>query len=91
MPFVLALIALFVPRVVIALVWLLSDWLSVIPNALVGIIGFLIFPYTLLWYAAVEHWFAGAWGPLQIIVLVLAVLADVGVPGGSGYRRRKEA
>lgn len=87
MPFLLILIALFLPRVVIVLLWLFTSWLSVIPHWIIGVIGFLIFPYTLLWYTAVEHWFAGVWGPLQIIILVLAVLADLGLTGGSRYGR----
>lgn len=81
MPFLLLIFALFLPRVVIALLWLFSSWFSVGPGALLGILGFLFLPYTLLWYSAVQHWYAGEWGALQIVVLVLAVLADIGVFG----------
>lgn len=80
MPFLLILFALFLPRLVIALLWFFSDWLAVVPHWALGIIGFLAFPYTLLWYAAVEQWFGGTWGPIQIIVLVIAVIADIGIP-----------
>lgn len=91
MPFVLLLIALFLPRLVIVLLWLFSSWLTVVPHWIFGIIGFLIFPYTLLWYAAVEQWFGGTWGPLQIIILVLAVIADLGLGSGSRYGRGEAA
>lgn len=90
MPFVLLLIALFLPRLVIALLWLFSDWFTVVPHWVIGILGFLLLPYTFLWYTAVEQWFAGEWGPLQIVVLILAVLADLGIPSGS-RRRRSDA
>lgn len=83
MPLLLLIFALFLPRVVIVLLWLLSSWFSVVPNAIIGIAGFLFLPYTLLWYSAVEHWFGGTWGPLQIVVLVIAVLADL----SPGYHR----
>jgi hypothetical protein len=89
MPLILIIPALFLPRVVIAFLWLLTSWFSVVPGWIIGIIGFLFFPYTLLWYGAVMHWFGGTWGPLQIIVLVIAVIADLGVTGGgSRYKRR---
>lgn len=87
MPLLAILIALFLPRVVIVLLWLFTQWFSAFPNTLLGILGFLFLPYTLLWYTAVQHWFGGTWGILQIIVLVIAVAADLGVTGGSQYRK----
>lgn len=86
MPILLLIIALFTPRLVIALVWFFSDWFAVVPHWIWGVLGFLFLPYTLLWYTAVEHWFGGTWGPLQIVALVIAVLMDIGFAGGT--RRR---
>lgn len=88
MPILLLIFALFIPRVVIALLWFFTSWFSPLQSIILGILGFLFMPYTLLWYAAVLNWYAGEWGPLQIIVLVLAVLADLGIPGNEYKRSR---
>lgn len=87
MPIILLLFALFIPRVVIALTWMFSSWFSVVPGWIAGIIGFLFFPYTLLWYTAVEQWFGSSWGVLQYVILIVAVIADLGLVGGSRYKR----
>lgn len=88
MPFILLIIALFLPRVVIALLWFSTDWFTgIVPHWMLGILGFLFLPYTLLWFTAVQHWYGGAWGTFQVIVLILAVIADIGIPGRSRYRR----
>jgi hypothetical protein len=88
MPLILLLLALFVPRVVIFLLWLFTSWFSgVFPNGLIGVLGFLILPYVTLWYSAVHHWFGGEWGPLQIIILIIALLFDIGPAGGSRWKQ----
>lgn len=86
MPILFFLFALFLPRVVIALLWIFSSWFAPVQSIVIGLAGFLFLPYTLLWYTAVENWYNGTWGPLQIVVLVLAVLADLGIPGRQ-YKR----
>ena len=91
MPLILLLLALFVPRLVIFLLWLLTTWFNgVFPNAVIGLLGFLILPYVTLWYSIVIHWFGGQWGPLQIVVLIIALLADIGPAGGWNSRSRAE-
>lgn len=84
---ILLLIGLFIPRVIIAVLWLFSSWFSVVESMVLGILGFLFMPYTLLWYSVVMHWNGGEWGGLQIIVLIFAILADLGIPG-KGYNDR---
>ena len=92
MPCFLVILALSVPRLVAAALYVFTDWFhGVLPEPapglpIVGILGFLFLPTTLLWYTAVQHWWAGAWGPWQIGGIVLAVLLDVGPIGG---RRRR--
>jgi hypothetical protein len=49
------------------------------------ILGFLFLPTTILWYAAVQHWFSGQWTPWPIVGLGIALLIDFS-PAGS--RRR---
>jgi hypothetical protein len=86
MPCLLVALALAVPRLVCVLLFLLTDWFrGAVQPPVLGILAFLFLPTTLLWYAAVQHWFGGVWGPWQIAGVVLAVLLDVGP-----LRRRRE-
>ena len=78
MPCLVALVALLVPRVTIAALWLLSSWFDrVFDGLLWPILGFLFAPFTLLWYSAVVNWYGGVWGTWQIVGLVVAVLLDL--------------
>jgi hypothetical protein len=79
MPCLFAILALSVPRLVVALLFMFTDWfVGVVQPPILGIVAFFFLPTTLLWYTAVQHWFAGVWGPWQIVGLVIAVLMDVG-------------
>ena len=81
------LLALITPRLAIALLWLFSSWFSgMFANLLWPILGFLFLPTTLLWYSAVQHWFAGEWTLWPIVGLVVALLFDLSP--ASGRRRR---
>jgi len=78
MPCLLAVFALATPRLVIALVWFFSTWFKgVFPTPLWPVLGFLFLPTTLLWYTAVQHWFAGQWTLWPVVGLVLALMIDV--------------
>ena len=75
------------PRFTIALLWLMSNWFEgVFDTRLIPIIGFFVFPITLLWYSAVINWFNGQWDILNLGVLVLALILDL---SSSGSQRRK--
>ena len=76
MPCLMVLLALCIPRVVIALVWLFSNWFSGFPM-LWGALGFVFLPTTLLWYTAVLHWFHGQWTLVPILGIVIALLIDL--------------
>ena len=77
MPCLFALIALITPRLVIVVLWLLSDWFTgVFDNFILPVIGFIFAPTTLLWYSAVQNWYGGEWGTMQIIVAVIALIID---------------
>lgn len=79
MPCLLVVLALSVPRLVCALLFLFTDWFAGVTRPpVLGILAFLFLPTTLLWYTAVQHWYHGAWGPWQIAGGVVAVLLDVG-------------
>ena len=83
MPCLFAVIALITPRFVIVVLWLFSDWfMGIFETMLWPVLGFFFAPTTLLWYTAVEHWFGGQWGTLQILGLVLTVIIDFSPASG---------
>jgi hypothetical protein len=78
MPFVIALIALAIPRGVILGLWFLTDWFDGMFDTLLWpILGFIFLPTTLLWYTAVQHWFGGEWGLWAIAGIVVTLLIDL--------------
>jgi hypothetical protein len=86
MPLLIGLLALFMPRLVVALLFFFTQWFTGIFDSLfLLILGFLFLPTTILWYAAVQHWFSGQWTPWPIVGLGIALLIDFS-PAGS--RRR---
>jgi hypothetical protein len=86
---ILALIALATPRLVIVVLWLFTHWFrGVFGTALWPILGFIFLPTTLLWYTAVQHWFAGQWTLVPIAGLVIALAIDVS-PASKGKKRRR--
>lgn len=89
MPCFLTLLALFTPRLVVALLWFLTNWFSgMFSTILWPILGFIFLPTTLLWYSVVQHWFGGQWTLWPVVGLVIALLIDVSPAGGR--RRRSE-
>ena len=82
MPLILIIVGLFAPRLIIFLLWLASGWFNgVFETRLWPILGFLFFPLTLLWYSAVTNWFQGEWTWWHVIILVIAVIADLSSEG----------
>jgi hypothetical protein len=94
MPCLLALLSLFFPRVVMAVIFFATSWF---PQAYANtfwlwpVLGFIFMPYTTLAYMAAmignNHQVNGGW----LVVLIVAVLVDLGGQGRSirGRRRRK--
>ena len=89
MPCLLALIALAFPRLILFLVWLFSDYLGrAYDGIIIPLLGFFFLPLTTLAYAwAINS--RGSVEGVQLIVVVLAVLLDLGLLGGSSRSRRK--
>ena len=78
MPLLLVLVALFTPRIAIALLWVLSTWFDgLFTSSLWPVLGFVFLPTTLLWYTVVLHWFGGVWSPWTIVGLIIALIIDV--------------
>jgi len=87
MPCLVVVLALAVPRLTTALLWLFTSWFQgVFAGWLWPLLGFLLAPFTLLWYSAVHNWYGGHWGPWQIAGLVLALLLDFSPAGGKRKR-----
>ena len=88
MPCALALIALLFPRILIAVLWIFTNWFNgVFSSLLWPVLGFVFLPVTMLWYSVVINQFGGAWNITNIIVMVLAIAIDMGSWGG-GYKSR---
>ncbi|HKE01322.1 MAG TPA: hypothetical protein VKE69_09955 [Planctomycetota bacterium] len=88
MPFLLGCLALGAPRLVLFLVWLFSDYLG---RAYAGnfwpFLGFLFLPLTTLAYAWAKN-SAGSVTGFYLVVVVIAVLLDLGMLGGGARARR---
>ena len=88
MPCALALIALLFPRILIAVLWIFTNWFNgVFSSLLWPVLGFIFLPVTMLWYSVVINNFGGVWNITNIIVMVLAIAIDMGSWGG-GYKSR---
>ena len=76
--------ALFFPRIILVLVWLLGKgWLQEsYQSVLWPVLGFFLMPLTTLAYALAWHMGEGAIQGPGIVLLVIAVLVDLGLLGG---------
>jgi hypothetical protein len=85
MPCLLTLLALFVPRVVVVGLWLLTPWFQGLFESLLWpVLGFFLAPTTLLWYSVVVNVYDGEWGALQIVIGVIAVVIDLSPASEAG-------
>ena len=89
MPIIVGCMALAAPRFVIVLVVFFSDYIGrAYETVLWPFIGFLFMPLTTLAYAwAINS--RGSVTGLHLVVVVIAVLIDLGLVGGSTSRRRR--
>ncbi len=82
------LLALFVPRLVALYLYFFSSWFNgVFQTALWPILGFILMPYTMLWYRAVITWFGGQWGALQMAIMAIAIIADLSSNGSAAKKK----
>lgn len=89
MPCLLAIIALFFPRIVILLLALFTTYMSSAYNTLLWpLLGFFFMPFTTLAYAwAINS--NGSVAGIYLFVVVLAVLFDLGAFGNGAYSGRR--
>lgn len=91
---IVAIIAFFLPRLAIILLWLFSTFITQ-PFAAISspmswlwpILGFIFAPYTLLAYCLTINQNGSASG-MWLILIGIAVLFDLGVIGGGAKQRK---
>jgi hypothetical protein len=78
MPLLILLLGVFVPRLTIVALWLLTNWFQgMFNNWLLPALGFIFLPTSLLWYSVVLRWFSAEWGIIAIAGMIVAVLLDL--------------
>lgn len=91
MPCFVAVLAYLAPRFAIVLLVLFSDYLgTAYQTRIVPFLGFLFLPLTTLAYAWAQH-SRGSVEGLALVVVLLALLMDLGIIGRTARRRRKQA
>jgi len=90
MPCLLALLAYFAPRFAIVLMVVFSDYIgTAYQTRIVPFLGFLFFPLTTLAYAWAIH-SRGSVEGFALVLVIVAVLMDLGILGrAAGERRRR--
>ena len=87
------LVALVTPRLVLFMMWVFSDYLNhAFASGWFGLLGFLFLPTTTIMWALAENEFAASGGGLEatgVILVVLGVIIDLGLLGGSGRGVRR--
>lgn len=90
MPCLLILMGLFIPRVTLFFLWLLTSYLNrAYETHLWPLLGFFFLPYTTLAYAISMNE-GGALKGFWLVLFVLGILLDFGVIGGASQSRRKK-
>jgi hypothetical protein len=80
----IVLLVLLLPRTVMVVLWLFSDYLSTAFGTWVWpLIGFFLLPTTTLAYAVAENRYGGV-GDIGLVLVILGVLVDLGALGGGG-------
>ncbi len=86
----LGLLLLLGPRIVLILIWLFTNWYDAFNSYLIAFLGWLFLPYTSMAWMYVYFQNDGQIEGGYLVLLILAVLFDIGVFGGSHKARRKE-
>jgi hypothetical protein len=83
-----AIVAVITPRFVLFILWLFTDYLNTaFSSGWWGLLGFFFLPTTTIAYAVAQNEFTTITGAIEtagILVIILGVVIDIGVLGGSG-------
>jgi hypothetical protein len=91
MPCLIALVALLFPRLIIAILAIFTTYLgSAYSSPLWPILGFFLAPYTTLAYAWAKN-INGSVDGMYLVIVIIAVLLDLGAMGGGATTRRKRS
>ena len=89
MPCLLVIVVAAFPRVVLVLMFLLSNYIQrAYHDLLIPLLGFFFLPLTTIVYA----WMVNSHMPLEginLVILLVTVIVDVGGLGGGEYHRRQ--
>ena len=90
MPCLVILLALITPRLVIVLMALFGDYLGrAYQTVLWPVLGFVFMPLTTLAYAYAQNTTGGRISGIYLALVIVAVLIDLGVLGGSSQQQKK--
>jgi hypothetical protein len=88
MPCLLVILFVAFPRIALLLIFFLSNYLQhAYNNLIVPLLGFIFLPLTTLAYAWMVNTHQALAG-INVIILVIAVIVDLGGIGGGEYHRR---
>jgi hypothetical protein len=80
----IALVVLLLPRTVMVVLWLFTDYLATAFGTWIWpLLGFFFLPTTTLAYAVAENRYGGVRG-VGLILVIVGVLLDLGAIGGGG-------
>ena len=89
MPCLLVILVVAFPRVVLVLMYLLSNYLQrAYTGILIPILGFIFLPLTTIVYAWMVNNHMALAG-VNVIILIVAVIIDIGGWGGGEWHRRR--
>lgn len=90
MVILLFILAFFIPRITLIILWIFSSWFNgMFPSIIWPILGFIFMPATLLWYSIVYNYFDNSWTLIPVVGLIIAVLVDFSpAKARKRYRRR---
>jgi hypothetical protein len=90
MPCLVGCIGLMFPRLVLFILWLFTSVPAEVFQGWVWpLLDFLVMPYTTLAYIISHYWLGGMTGG-GIIILVIGVLLDIGLLGGTASSTSKQ-
>lgn len=89
MPCLVVALALLFPRVTIAVLYFFTTFFDrVFDSLLLPLVGFLLLPFTLLAYTWMTKYLQPS-QPVFLIVMIVAVVLDLGSLGSGARRRRR--